>query len=162
MLIDLGDTHSHVERKPERLSHTDAPSQVGGNDETAFARRHTATVAYRKCILAPPDIRQHQCWNGGSLVHFKSRNRVTEKASGARLTVANASNRISVNLRGNSGATSPDLRGPQSSGVFCPARFSNGTDELLKNGIFLHLKALSAPGQGDEATQRRYHFGAEP
>lgn len=112
---------------------------------------------------------------GGSLVHFRSRNRVTEQLSGDSLPLIkctvdgcdaarslNASNRISVNLRGNSGATSPVLRGPQSSRVFCPARFSNGTHELLKNCIFLHLKALSAPGQGDEAAKRRYHFGAEP
>lgn len=41
---------------------------------------------------------------------------------------------------------------------FCvPQDFLRGPVNSLKNGIFLHLKALSGPGQGDEAAERRYH-----
>lgn len=182
MLIDLGDTHSHIEGNPNacrtrthaitgrqkrRLPGHAQQQCMGGF--IVFCGRGKCHERSATCVLASPDISQHQ--RHSHLCTF--RNRVTEQVSRDSLPLIkctddgcdaarllNASNRISVNLRGvTQGHQTQFYEGRNPAGFPVPPE-----TELMnfpKKCIFLHLKALSAPGQGYEKVKRRFHFGAE-
>lgn len=115
----------------------DAPSQVGADDATAFVRRRPTGNA--TWVPAPPGTSQHQRWNGGSLVHFRSRHRVTEQASGDGLPLikrtldgCDAAQCVQQDIRQSQGQQARSYEGRN------PAGFSRGTEELLKK---LHLSS---------------------